>query len=181
MLKSCSPFCFSSSGKALERSVRASSAKLFACLSKSGKRSPTKKSAVASMSFCEQSREMFVHSVRRAHLSGPPGNWGRLLLTSNIGKIESRALASRMLGNRMRLRLKQTHLFYFAELSPNQLSLSFSKLESLFLCFPLLESNWLLWYMLKPEQNIHSACVRFLCRALPPFLAKTELTIICLK
>ena len=41
----------------------------------------------------------------------------------------------------MRLRLKQTHLFYFAELSPNQLSLSFSKLENLFLCFPLLESN----------------------------------------
>ena len=92
-----SPFCFSSSGKALERSVRASSAKLFACLSKSGKRSPTKKSAVASMSFCEQSRKMFVHSVWRAQLSGPPGNWGRLLLTSNIGKIESRALASRML------------------------------------------------------------------------------------
>ena len=81
----------------------------------------------------------------------------------------------------MRLRLKQTHLFYFAELSPNQVPLSFSKLENLFLCFPLLESNWLLWNMLKPEQNIHSAYVRFLCRALPPFLAKTELTIICLK
>ena len=62
----------------------------------------------------------------------------------------------------MRLRLKQTHLFYFAELSPNQLSLTFSKLENLFLCFPLLESKWLLWNMLKPEQNIHSAYVRFL-------------------
>ena len=93
MLKSCSPICFSSSGKALERSVRTSCAKLFACLSKSGKRSPTKKSAAAS----KHPRKMFVHSVWKAQLSGPPGNRGRLLFTSDIGKIESGALASLML------------------------------------------------------------------------------------
>ena len=97
MLKSCSPICFSSSGKALERSVRTSCAKLFACLSKSGKRSPTKKSAAASMSFCEHPCKMFVHSVWKAQLSGPPGSWGRLLFSSNIGKIKSLALASLML------------------------------------------------------------------------------------